>query len=79
MAVSEPCLAAHEREVLDNLRHQVGWVRPMDVGGKDASHHSRTLAKLVRLGLAERRRRAGWTRPSYLYRAAERAAQAGKG
>lgn len=33
------------------------WMRPMDVGGRDASHHSATLAQLVRKGLAERRTR----------------------
>lgn len=29
------------------------WMRPMDVGGSNGSHHSATLAKLVRKGLAE--------------------------
>lgn len=33
------------------------WMRPMDVGGRDASHHSATMAQLVRKGLAERRTR----------------------
>lgn len=46
----------------------VGWLRPMDCSGSDASHHSSTLASLVRLGLAERKRRAGITRPSWTYR-----------
>ena len=45
-----------------------GWARPMDVGGRDASHHSATLKKLARHGLAEQKERAGWCRPSYLYR-----------
>ncbi len=44
------------------------WVTPMWLGGINGSHHSATLAKLVRHGYAERKRRAGWTRPSYLYR-----------
>jgi len=30
------------------------WMRPMDVGGRNGSHHSATLAQLTRLGLAER-------------------------
>ena len=30
-----------------------GFVQVMDVGGYDASHHSKTLTKLVRRGLAE--------------------------
>jgi hypothetical protein len=44
------------------------WVTPMMVGGRDASHHSRTLARLASLGLAERRQRGGWARQSYVYR-----------
>ena len=32
------------------------FVRPMDIGGRDSSHHSATLRKLVRLGLAEQKR-----------------------
>ena len=71
---SGPELSDREREVLNELCGSVGprrdgWVTPMWVGGKDASHHSATLAKLTRKGLAERRVRAGYTRPSYLYRA----------
>jgi hypothetical protein len=31
-----------------------GWVRPLDCGGFNGSHHSYTLAKLARRGLAER-------------------------
>lgn len=32
------------------------WQRPMDVGGRDGSHHSATLAGLARRGLAERKK-----------------------
>jgi hypothetical protein len=32
------------------------WVRPMDIGGRDSSHHSATLRKLVRYGLVEQKR-----------------------
>lgn len=32
------------------------WLRPMDVGGRDGSHHSNTLAQLARAGLAERKK-----------------------
>lgn len=76
-------LRPHEREVydyLDGLRmlehtQQLGecWWRPMDVGGSDGSHHSRTLAKLVRLGLAERRQRGALCkmRGSWEYRSLE--------
>ncbi len=49
-----------------------GWLRPMDFGGHDGSHHSATAAKLVRKGLAERRARgvifASNSRGSYEYR-----------
>jgi hypothetical protein len=46
------------------------WQRPMDVGGSDGSHHSRTLAKLAAMGLAERRDRGSITgrRAVWLYR-----------
>lgn len=74
-------LRPHELEVyeyLDGLRvlefaQKLGksWWRPMDVGGFDGSHHSRTLAKLVKLGLAERRQRGSLAgiRSSWEYRA----------
>lgn len=76
-------LRPHEREVFDELdglrlyamTNGLGecWWRPMDLGGHDGSHHSRTLAKLVRLGLAERRQRGALcaTRGSWEYRALE--------
>ena len=76
-------LAPREKEVLEalvgldfyattNALGKVYW-RPMDVGGFDGSHHSRTLAKLVRLGLAARRRRESLAgiRSSWLYCAAD--------
>ena len=31
------------------------WVKPLHCGGYNGSHHSNTLQKLVRLGLAERK------------------------
>lgn len=61
-------------EVLAYLRRGE-WLRPMDIGGTDGSHHSRTLAKLVKRGLVERRKRNTITnvilnghRGSYVYR-----------
>lgn len=48
-------------EVLEGLPVNE-WVVPMQVGGSDASHHSGTLDLQGR-----RKRRAGHTRPSYLY------------
>lgn len=44
-------------EVLRDLPEGEAYVRPMDVGGADGSHHSATLARLAALGLAERRKR----------------------
>lgn len=45
------------------------WVRPMDIGGKDQSHHSNTLRQLVRKGLVERNGGPGLGgRGSYRYR-----------
>lgn len=42
------------------------WMRPMDLGGRDASHHSATLAQLVKHGHAEHRTRG--SDRSYKYR-----------
>lgn len=61
-------------EFVNRMRSQSfdgnGFVRPMDVGGTDASTHSRTLAKLCKRGLVERRSRGGLAgiRAAYLYR-----------
>lgn len=62
-----PPLTERDADVLWALPSKE-WVTPMTVGGTDASHHSATLRKLERRGLVERKRRAGYTRPSYLYR-----------
>jgi len=65
----------------DLLYHQLSddfWCTPRFLGGTDGSHHSTTLAQLVRKGLAERRARGGHTRSAWEYRrtsAGERAAQ----
>jgi len=64
-------------EILGALRALDGtsaWARPMDVGGRDASPHTRILMKMVRRGLVERQRRwslanaRGSRRGSYQYR-----------
>lgn len=60
-----PDLTEQQRQVLGALASNhgermidgEGWSRPMDVGGRDASHHCTTLRHLVDLGLAERRLR----------------------
>lgn len=65
-------LTEDDRDVLLCLNTE--WLRPMDVGGHDGSHHSRVLAKLARKGLADRARRdsianmIGGSRGSYIYR-----------
>lgn len=48
-------LTERDRDILDALPVDE-FVRPMDVGGRDSSHHSATLAKLMRHGLVERKR-----------------------
>lgn len=42
------------------------WLRPMDLGGRNSSWHSRVLARLVKKGYAERRTRG--SNRSYTYR-----------
>lgn len=66
-------LTPNQREVMEALRWwgapEFGnWVRPMDVGGRNSSHHSHTLAALARKGLVEERVRSSGWRGSKLYR-----------
>lgn len=45
------------------------WELPMDLGGSDGSHHSTTLAGMVKKGWVERATRSNrYKRPSYKYR-----------
>jgi hypothetical protein len=52
-------LSPRTRSTLSELsgNHLSGYVTPMMLGARDASHHSATLALLVRHGFAERRKR----------------------
>lgn len=59
-------LADDEYEVLDAMHGNrdydpkgfgEGWLRPMDVGGRDGSRHSATLRRLASRGLVESQRR----------------------
>lgn len=34
-----------------------GWARPLDIGGRDASHHSNTLRRLAERGLVDMKQR----------------------
>lgn len=60
-------LTDNQREVLESMDPE-SWQRPMDVGGRDASHHSHTLVALAKKGLVDRSVRASGMRGSYLYR-----------
>jgi hypothetical protein len=61
-------LTSQQAEVFELLDDEE-WLRPMDIGGRDGSHHSNTLAALVRKRLVERKARSSWgTRGSYVYR-----------
>lgn len=70
-------VADRDLEVLVEMLRSSGderWLRPMDVGGFDGSDESYRMAKLARLGLAERSRRNSIAndfnqgRGSYVYR-----------
>lgn len=50
--------------------HDRHWFRPMDIGARDGSHHSATLARLVKRGAVLRHERGGQCRPAYMYRRA---------
>jgi hypothetical protein len=56
-----------DADVLDALR-DAGWVKPIDIGGQDCSHHSSTLNRLIKKGLVERKVWGGYTRLNYQYR-----------
>jgi hypothetical protein len=55
-ADARPRLSGRQRDVLDSLAVLGDWSRPMDVGGRDGSHHAATLSALARRGLAERKK-----------------------
>jgi DNA-binding MarR family transcriptional regulator len=71
LVLSRP-LSGRELQVLADLRdfRGGGWARPMDVGGRSRSWHSRVLKGLVEKGLVERRERSAWLslRGSWVYR-----------
>lgn len=67
MTVAKKELTDRQREVLHSLDWEA-WLRPMDVGGRNASHHSSTLKSLVRRGLVEERQRGGYIRRPMEYR-----------
>jgi predicted transcriptional regulator len=60
------------------------WLRPMDLGARDASYHSATLKRLADQGLVERllrgtlRNEIGGGRGSYVYKATKLGRQMAK-
>lgn len=62
-------LTQRQQDVLDSLAGHLSWLRPMDIGGRDSSHHSQTLAGLAQKDLVERKHRSGST--AWLYRITE--------
>lgn len=42
--------------MLESLAAYGDGAQPMDIGGRDGSHHSATLAQLTKKGLAERKK-----------------------
>lgn len=62
-------LEAHERSMKKmGVGGEKLWARPLDCGGTNGSHHSQTLSKLARHGLAEQKKRGGFSRGSKVYR-----------
>jgi len=69
-------LTDRDRAVLESLPSDE-YVRPMDVGGTDSSHHSATLQRLARFGLAEQKRHyRGVTGGHWRYRRSDMVQQA---
>jgi hypothetical protein len=53
-------------------QYPMEWCRPLDVGGHNSSHHSASLAKMVRYGFVESRQRSGhMSRGSKVYKITE--------
>ncbi|SLC72248.1 Uncharacterised protein [Mycobacteroides abscessus subsp. massiliense] len=51
--MSTRALTDNQIEVLLQFGRESGWLRPLDLGGRDGSNHSAILAQLVRRGLVE--------------------------
>jgi hypothetical protein len=67
-AIRRVLLTTRQRDLLYHQLDDERWSTPMMLGGTDGSHHSATLAQLVRKGLAERSLRGGHTRNVWRYR-----------
>jgi hypothetical protein len=55
---SNGVITDRDRQVLNDLS-QTEWLRLLDIGGTNGSHHGSTVRKLIRYGLAEKRPRGG--------------------
>lgn len=62
------CFPLPSRSALQGKPARKEWLRPMDVGGHDASDHSAVLQRLVIKGYVEMREWGGHVRPSWRYR-----------
>ena len=51
-------LPQNQHDVLAALDIYDAWARPIDVGGRDGTHHTMTLRLLLKKGLVERKLRA---------------------
>ena len=49
-------ISSRQLDVLDSLAVFGDWAQPMDIGGRDGSHHSATLSQLACHGLVERKK-----------------------
>ena len=49
-------LSDRQLDILESLVAFEGWAQPMDIGGRDGSHHSATLKTLTNQGLVERKK-----------------------
>lgn len=61
-------LTTRQRDLLYHQLSDTVWLTPMRLGGTDGSHHSSTLAQLVRKGFVARSNRGGHTRNVWQYR-----------
>lgn len=55
---------------------EAGWCRPHDIGGKQQSHHSNTLRRLVQMAYVDAKPYLSATSPARIYRISEAGLQA---
>ena len=64
-----PEIHARRRQLLRWLpKPDAAPKQPMDLGGRNGSHHSGDLGAMAKRGLVEKVRWGGWVRGSYRYR-----------